>query len=593
MSLDLVIAELVMIMTSRGIAPSDAKQIAWDMVSSARDHRVERKSHRATEARTLTLPVRLRDLRRAVSRDGAYRSHPLYHLARVWAGALGIDPRFPHIMRDLDRAISRLGPDYDVWPEIAAIAEAVEIDPRDAAGVDRIIEERPEAERTEHKTGSDEVSDGPHTNPDADTHGGDGNSGEIDHPSETAADNRQGGQQAATPNPGEDGDAGEGEGQGGEDGLGQGGGPIGIGSQPEGATGSAGATSMEGHDDALSTPDQPSQGRGAAGDSQEAQQTARQDADDRKASGTTPTAGGRCGRDERSEEMGASLSDPSGTTDSKSGDRPAPCPAQGSDQEGREVSCDEGADGEDEDAGALAEPQPVSNASQSGGAHAGPIAWDPDEIKDFAARHRRATRRVVRELRRIIEAACSPTGSASHRWDGRALIRELTSRRYRIDLARRREREIQDLVIAVDESGSCAETVAATYHAAIEAAKALPAGRVSVILHSNGRALREGEIIAPWVRRLLKKHERGLAAHYYSTTQEEASRAVWDGIVARRPGLILGMGDADTLDLYDELYDAGAKILALSRCEYEARHTVLAPVTDVFSAGRVLAGYQP
>ncbi len=134
----------------------------------------------------------LRDLRRAIGRieAGSYGPAigeavvmgilrprgliPNSSLGRHLAAALDMDESrlmkldFGMIAREIDRLISTYGPDYCI---------------------------RPEAKRTDHKTGSEEISDGPHCTQDS-THGGDGNSGECDEIAQAAAEpERRGGEE--------------------------------------------------------------------------------------------------------------------------------------------------------------------------------------------------------------------------------------------------------------------------------------------------------------------------------------------------------------------------------------------------------------
>jgi hypothetical protein len=82
-------------------------------------------------------------------------------------------------LRAIDRLISRYG-------AFAAAADVLSIEA-----------DRARAERTDHMAGEDApISEGEHANADANTHGGDGNSGECEHAAETAADNRTGSESA-------------------------------------------------------------------------------------------------------------------------------------------------------------------------------------------------------------------------------------------------------------------------------------------------------------------------------------------------------------------------------------------------------------
>ena len=533
---------------------------ALELLRGLEDAAWRRQAYRRSGDRTglkLSLPLRLRDARRIMSGAG----HPLAGRLWPWLAIVMGRPGWSwsgglaraEMCRLIDRSISRHGPDHDLWPAISEAMRALGIEKaRDVLNVDAV--ERPQAERTDHVTDSDALSDGAHDTADANAHGGDGNSGEMDHRAETAADERDGsGAESA---------------------------------QSDDAAGQAGAKNEEGQHGQMSLPDQPSTGSEAADDSPQcggAQQAAPVDADDREALGQ-PSAGGQHGDDEPTREMGAHHGSRTGAADDKSDADAASCPAVGGEMDADVDTCDaSGEDDEDGDAGAPAE-------SQGAGRDGGTTQFSRAER--YMAAQRRAAREVSQHLRRIVEQACTPGGDASHRFDAARLVRELVSRRYRLDAARRREREIRELVIAVDDSNSCAETVEATYAAAMAAAKVLPEGRVSVLLHRNGYLLRLGDICAPWLRRLLRANERALQRHYYSASQRDASMDIWQAIAGQGVGLLINLGDRDAIDALDTVTEAGAQVLCLSHHHYQAAHDVLAPVVDAVSAAKALGKHK-
>ena len=82
----------------------------------------------------------------------------------------------------IDRMVRKYGPDALVKDLLIDKDEDSDTEPKS----------RKEAERTDHKIGSNEVSiDSEHINPDAQTHGGDGNSGEMDHEALTKTSDRE------------------------------------------------------------------------------------------------------------------------------------------------------------------------------------------------------------------------------------------------------------------------------------------------------------------------------------------------------------------------------------------------------------------
>lgn len=120
----------------------------------------------------------LRDCRRLMSRG----RWPLTSEAGVIARAIGWGDEG---LRTLDRLISRYGAD--------TIAIDLLFQAKDPEDDGWWVEVEEEADRTDHKVGEDApISDGAHTNAEANTHGGDGNSGECQHAAQTSADDRDG-----------------------------------------------------------------------------------------------------------------------------------------------------------------------------------------------------------------------------------------------------------------------------------------------------------------------------------------------------------------------------------------------------------------
>jgi hypothetical protein len=115
----------------------------------------------------------LRDCRRLMSRG----RWPMTTEADAIVRAIGWGD---DAMRTLDRLISRYGAGAVAF-DILYEADSVFVE----------VEEIEEADRTDHEIGEDApVSDGAHIDADADTHGGDGNSGECEHAAERAAEGR-------------------------------------------------------------------------------------------------------------------------------------------------------------------------------------------------------------------------------------------------------------------------------------------------------------------------------------------------------------------------------------------------------------------
>ncbi|MCX8005179.1 MAG: hypothetical protein N2688_09510 [Burkholderiaceae bacterium] len=501
-------------------------------------------------AQAVTRRVRLRDVLRAWERGHRVTAAPVAALADLLLPQIGEPPYtaawygapcqpYVHSVNSasvravraaLDRLISRYGADSLVADVLARL----------------------EAERTDHVVGSDEVSDGPHTDPAADAHGGDGNSGECDAPAETAAADREGDQNSPAD---------------------QAGGEPGSMSGSEGAaSGGTGCGDPAACDAGgpMDTPDRqsgenrgPDAAREGDAGSERADSAAREGAEQ-------PTGEGDTGADEVTEGMGSQQPDREHAGDETAEDARGRASAAGDDHDPAASAAGATTDGDEASPGG-----PVLDAALG-------------RIDQLARRALRDGARVADLLRRIVEAQCAPRGRESPRVDARALVRELVSRRVALHRTRRKEAEIRDLIIAVDESGSCAHTVDATYAAALAAARALPRERVSVLLHTNGRMIRAGEICAPWVRRILKEHARDLRRHYYSRLQAEASDAVWHEISRARPGMVLAMGDHDAWEQLDIVHRAGVPVLMLAHAPYEADYPVLGPVIDASSARTAL-----
>jgi hypothetical protein len=473
-------------------------------------------------------------------------AHPVHTAQGAGADEIG---------RTLDRLVRQYGPDYRLDPIIesalqdrgdsivdraveAALIEAARggssefpaIGPVDLDRAEDQIREM--ADRTDHQVGHDAVSDGSHSDQTADTHGGDGNSGECAHTAATAAEGRQGGD------------------------------------------------TMDGEQ-----PDGPSMGNASGPRRSDAARPSGARPDARAQRGTTPTGrgGDRGGDEPTASEMGAQPEpgrdgrdgSPAGNRASATAD--VASSASGHHGESRSPQGDQ-ASGEAE--------SPV--AATFGGRY---LSADPVTA---ARQQATAAREAAVLLSRIIERAVGLSGEASPRVDGRALVREIVSRRMAIDRARRREMATRHLIIAVDESGSCAPTVGAMMGMALEIARRLPVGTVSIVRHSNGYALEAGEMCAPAVRRVLARHAKGLAAYYFSRRQQEASQAAWLDIVRSVDvGLLLHLGDSDAHWIMSDLVRRRVPVLSLEwHAEFGAGETWrVGPVFDSLSAAWALRKY--
>lgn len=461
--------------------------------------------HSSKEGKKMSVDdVRLKDIRRAYARYLRRERGALFDLFAL--ASLFSEVSWPNtVQRDLDRVISVFGADTTLAAVFARL--------------------RKEAERIDHVIGTDDVSASLHTNQDSPTHGGDGNSGECDVVALTSTQDprpqrREEEKNSHTP-------------------------------------------------DGTSTAEAGSQGLGDG-----ACETNAEDADRSNADGVTPACRGDDGADEATVEMGANCADQRSATNQHL-DQASQGPDQGGASEagadhateagqdalpGHRLATDDGADDRDGGAGISGSP---ASASHDGG----------DDLDEAAAMERLASSAVRRDALRLeraicllIESTCATRGAQSARYDGRRLIKELVARRYALHRARREEHAIRDIVIAVDVSGSCAGVVDSTYAAALSAARVLPRERVTVITHSNGYCVNTTQYCPAWMKTTLARWP-AVARDYFSTSQQEASREVWQEIAARRPGMVLVLGDLDSAWAHDILHDAGVRVVLMTDIE--------------------------
>lgn len=428
-------------------------------------------------------PLRLRDLRRLIAR-GRHTARAL----RV-AAALGITSSpygedVGRVCRALDRLISVHGPDALVEPLCLAARQAAEDG------------QRALADRTDHTVGEDApISDGPHTDADAATHGGDGNSGEVDRRAETAAARRAGDVSGSAP------------------------------------SGSA----------AGDTPDPQAGDHGAAADSREGgQQTGS------SRSGTTaPDARGGVGDhgpDEGTGEMGTQLAARPAAADNGAAGTGAPAEGSGGDAHASTI-------GE-----ATGEGVPEGEAGPGARKRAtGRDAGSPrPRIVDVAIHV--AASRIAAAMERLVWVAGAQSHTATPRWDGRALVRELVTRRVALHRARRPARVPRGILVTPDLSASCRWVAGLTLPLARRVAE-----RRDLVLAPTGQGRPEGVVayaegrsaLARAVRRLIDEH-----GPVYTVAHWRAMLGV--GITH-----VLVLGDVHGHASYTAARDAGIRVLWL------------------------------
>ena len=447
----------------------------------------------------------------------------------------------------LDRMISRLGPDFVLS--------------------DRIEGSRPEAERTNHRTGSDaEISAGAHTNQDAATHGGDGNSGECDHHAQTAAAGREGentddlnqssadacnsaagddsGQSRGTPEPGE-------------------------GAQPQGC----GTRTGDG-----TAPD----AAASAGDGKQPAEP--QGGEDGKPGSGDPGLSDSCARDagenRQPAEMGAADAENPAHSDPDNDRTPnhaaAPDSAQGADMS------DEAGNPEQEDVGQRQqsaedgdivrslvhaaqqkrESRDATTSSQYNSRLANRYGGrQHDEDGSFALPFRLGiktpdTARIAAALKRLSDIVGQNSTTATPRWDVRALTRELVSRRVALHRARQTAPQPRYVLVMPDMSGSCAHIARVT--AAVAAGLAATDSRIIVAPTCTG-GLPEGVIAAEavygkcaeLVRQVMKQRRTDRLSDVHD----------WQALKAAGVTHILVMGDVHGHASYEAARDAGVKVI--------------------------------
>jgi len=323
----------------------------------------------------------LRDCRRLMSRGRWPMTAEADAIVRLigWGG---------EALRVLDRLISRHGPDASAIDILQSEDDWIEVGEDDAG-------------RTDHEVGEDApISEGAHTSPDADTHGGDGNSGECEHVAKKAAEDRTGFGSACHAGTTED--------------------------------------TPDGHECDAAGDDVSNDGTpGLSGSSAKA---------------GTPADQGDSGTDEATEGMGSHPID----MDSPSADKePActRCPATGDEEtvdgSWREPQASEG------DAGA---PEADSQSASDGREHeaAGESCAHGGRAVKVSPSLARVTEvaRIARALSRLMADATRPEPSPL--WDGKRVVRELVTRQARLHRMRRDVPAVKGLLMVYDISGSCA-----------------------------------------------------------------------------------------------------------------------------------------
>ena len=494
----------------------------------------------------------LRDLRRWAARPGCVvrnsanwrRDDDWVSLSRrddgpnASARAAGSFPRglLPHgdvPPAAIDRLISR----YGARQSIILLGDRIDREWEAARAASRAT-----AERQDHHADPEDTSDGAHADPEADGHGGDGNSGDCDHRADTAADTpREGGGEedspAAAPGQGAGNDAGQSRTESGTPGsTGDGSGETTGGSRSQDVDGSVsdGASA----EDLGPDRDRPSLGDGGTRGVAPAP-TAGLSASDTP--GESPAAAGGV------VVSGLVGSTPAATA--RDGEAASPAQTEGDGlpstperQEApvidlREIlrTLESGVVSEGEVGHGVTHGAPSRGAPRHahGGVHA--------QIGAAQGADPRETRRALRALERLLRSVDVGVGTEpSPRVSGRRLVREIAGRSYRPSRWRREELEHGRVLVLPDVSGSCSVAAPSTVAAACALADQDP--RVWVISHSNGVPIESYGQGAPPI-----PADLGVGWDYGQATW-------WLELLAReRIEAVIALGDTDAVTVYRAL----------------------------------------
>lgn len=339
-------------------------------------------------------------------------------MSRLLAGRSG-----PLDLAAIDRLIGLLGPGYPRQ------MPAQKIDP------DEVLNPRPETERPEGESrpkGTSEVAEATAQTSDS-VHGGDGNSGEVEHAAQTSSSERREGS-----------------------------------SSPEkGVTHHAPSAGMDGGNP------EPTETEGIASQDEDlADCEAPPNEESRRAASAQE---GEEPRDRATSEPGQPANQEA-TTEADDQGCDAPVGAGAADDLPDGQSGPESAEG-----------GPVTSAPfQAKSVHGGTFD-DATEAQMRSRADRRSAQEVARALKRLIQAIDLGGLDESPRIHGGRLVRELKSRRCALGRAVRREQEIPLILLLCDVSGSCSAVCTDTLAACLAVAESLPDARV--LRHSNGELL--------------------------------------------------------------------------------------------------------
>jgi len=147
------------------------------------------------------------------------------------------------------------------------------------------------------------------------------------------------------------------------------------------------------------------------------------------------------------------------------------------------------------------------------------------------------TDRLMNELEKLVKLEVGDTKESS-RLDGKRLIKELVTKRYRLDVYKT-ELSTKRVLIMVDVSGSCSASASGSLECAMAVYEANK-DKVAIVIHTNG---------TPYSWLGVKSPEE------FETRTAFYSQGDW--------ALVINFGDNDAIDLLDDMHKGGANILVL------------------------------
>lgn len=401
---------------------------------------------------------------------------------------------------DLDRLISLLGANFD--------------------GTTPPKKDRPAGESRPKDT--DEVSstsEGPSDS--AELHGGDGNSGEVDAPAQTASQDSRESKESNSEQSSEGGDCMQAEQDGSDT-------EPSDDSVPTGPAGRDGVPSGDGKSEASPSSGEPTSRDDGTSEGPISSQNP-EDIQSRAESSESVDNGDR--------------DDPNATgTDAESD--------AGTHEQGDDESELGGGVTESDDADDIDSQRETDDLSDLGcevvrvplSTHGG-LCTDHAKAQELSIKLNRPAKDLVRAIKRLVREIDIGGTDESPRIDGRKLVGEIVSRRYAMSRIRREECDLPLIVLMTDCSGSCSVVCTDTLAACQAVAAELP--NVVIVEHSNGFVVSRNSGASPY------------------GNQNMISQVLEREFPGRRIGLAIAFGDWDAGEEYRRICESGAKLVWL------------------------------